>query len=66
MDQSFKIGGTNGYGNSYLEFLFRYFKIVRLHAILHNAAGALRAHSGKGPGYCYMIGRGPIHVCSVT
>ena len=59
MDQKFKFGGTIGYGNSYLELLFRHFKIFRLHAILHDAAGAVRAHSGKGPGYCYMIGRGP-------
>ena len=29
-----------------------------LQAILHDAAGAVRAHSGKGPDYCYMIGRG--------
>ena len=60
MDQKSKFGGTIGYGNSYLELLFRQFKIFRLHAILHDAAGAVRAHSGKGPGYCYMIGRGPI------
>ena len=33
--------------------------MFRLHAILYDAAGAVRAHSGKGPGYCYMIGRGP-------
>ena len=39
--------------------LFRHFKVFRLNAILHDAAGAVRAHSGKGPGYCYMIGRGP-------
>ena len=57
-DQTFKFGGTTGYGDSYLEFLFRHFKVFRLHAILHDAAGAVRAHSGKGPGYCYMIGRG--------
>ena len=66
MDQKSKFGGTIGYGNSYLEFLFRHFKKFKLHAILHDAAGAVRAHSGKGPGYCYMIGRGPIHVCLVT
>ena len=59
MDQKFEFGGTIGYGNSYLEFLFRHFKVFRLHVILHDAAGALRAHSGKGTGYCYMIGRGP-------
>ena len=34
-------------------------KVFRLHAILHDAAGAVQSHSGKGPGYCYMIGRGP-------
>ena len=59
MEQKFKFGGTIGYGNSYLEFLFRHFKVFRLHAILHDAAGAVRAHSGKGPGYCHMIGGGP-------
>ena len=59
MDQKFKFGGTIGYGDSYVEFLFRHFKIFRQHAIIHDAAGAVRAHSGKGHGYCYMIGRGP-------
>ena len=46
MDQKFKFSGTIGYENSYLEFLFCYFKILRLHAILHYAAGEVRAHSG--------------------
>ena len=59
MDQKFKFGGTIGYGKSYLEFLFRHFKVFRLHGILHDNARAVRTHSGKGPGYCYMIGRGP-------
>ena len=59
MDQKFEFGGTVGYGDSYLEFLFRHFKVFRLHTILHDAAGAVRAHSGKGLGYCYMIGRRP-------
>ena len=59
MDQKFLFGGLIGYGNSYLDSVFRYSKVFRLHAILHDAAGAVRAHSGKGPGYCYMIGRGP-------
>ena len=35
------------------------FKIFRLHAIVHIAAGAVRAHGGKSSGNCYMIGRGP-------
>ena len=59
MHQKFKFGGTIGNGNSYLELFFRHFKILRLHAILHDAAGAVRAHCGKGHGYCYTIGRGP-------
>ena len=49
MDQKFKFGGLIGYGNSYLDCVFRYSKVLRLHAILHDAAGAVRAHSGKGP-----------------
>ena len=59
MDQKFKFGGTIAYEISYLEIFFCHFKIFRLHAILHDAAEAVRAHSGKGPGFCYMIGRGP-------
>ena len=59
MDQKFKFGGLIGYGNSYLDSVFRYSKVFRLHAIFQDAAGAVRAHSGKRPGYCYMIGRGP-------
>ena len=57
MDQKFKFGGTIGYGDSYMEFFFRQFKIFRVHAILHDTAGAVWAHSGKGAGYCYMIGQ---------
>ena len=59
MDQIFKFGGVIGYGNSCLDSVFRHSKVFRLHAILHDAAGAVRTHSGKGPGFCYMIGRGP-------
>ena len=60
MYQKFKFRGTIGYGDSYLVFfLFRHFKVFRLHAILHGAVGAVRAHNGKGPSCCYMIGRGP-------
>ena len=59
MDQKYKFGGTIGYGDSYLEFLFRHFKVIRLHTILPDAAGAMRAYSGKGLGYCYRNGRGP-------
>ena len=59
MDQKFKFGGLIGYGNFYLDSVFRYSKVFRLHAILHDAAGAMRTHKGKGTGYYYRIGRGP-------
>ena len=59
MDQKLKFGGLIAYGNSYMVSVFRYSKVFRLHALLHDAAGAVEAHSDKGPGYCYIIGRGP-------
>ena len=48
-----------GYRDSYLDSVFCYSKVFRLHPILHVAAGAVQLQTGKGPGYCYMIGRGP-------
>ena len=59
MDQKFIIVGNIGYGDSHLEFMFRHCKAFRLHAMLHDAAGAVPVHSGKGSGYCYMIGGRP-------
>ena len=59
MDQKHKFGGLIGYGNSCLDSLLRYPKVFRLDAILDDAAGPVQPHSGKGPGYCYMIERGP-------
>ena len=65
MDQKFRLGGSIGYGDSYLEFLFPQFKVFRLHGFLHAADGAVRAHSGKGRSYCYLFGRGP-NSCSLS
>ena len=59
MDQKFPFGGLIGYGNFCLDSFFCYSKVFKLHAILDDAAGAVQSHTGKGPGYCYMIGRGP-------
>ena len=50
MDQNFKFGGRIGYGDSYMEFLLHHIKVLRLHTILHDAAGTVHVHSGKGPG----------------
>ena len=49
-------GGRIGYGDSYLDSVFRYSKVFRLHATLHDAAGAVRLQTGRGPVYCYKIG----------
>ena len=51
MDQKLKFGGLIVNGNSYLDSVFCYSKVLRLHAILHDAAGAVRSHSDKGRGY---------------
>ena len=59
MDQKLKFGGLIGYRNSCLDCVFRYSEVFKLRAILHDAAGAVQSYSGKGPGYCYMIGLGP-------
>ena len=59
MDQKNEVVGPIGYGNSCLDSVFCYLKVFRLHALLHDAAGAVRTQSGKGPGDWYMIGRGP-------
>ena len=50
-----KITWWVGCGDSYLEILFCHFNVFRLHAKLHNAAVAVRAHSGKSPDYSYLI-----------
>ena len=50
MGQKIKFGGLIGYGNSCLDSVYRYSKVFRLHAILHDAAGAVRSHGDEGPG----------------
>ena len=57
MNQKFKLAGTTGYRDSYLEFSFRHFNVFRLHAILHDTARAVWAYNAKGPGYNYMFGQ---------
>ena len=66
MDQKVKFGGFIGYGNSCLDSVVLYSKVFGLHAKLHDAAGAVRSHSGKYQGYCYTIGEDQIDVCLVT
>ena len=57
MDQNFQFGGR--IGKSYWDSILCYSKLFRLHALLHNAAGAVSSHTGNGLGYCYMIRQDP-------
>ena len=56
MNDLYPHGGLIGYGDSYLDSVLRYSKVFRLHAFLHDAAGAVYTEKRKGPGYCYFIG----------
>ena len=58
MDQKVNFGRTIAYGDSYLEYRFCRSKVFRLDAILDDDAGTVRSQSGRGVGFCYMIGRG--------
>ena len=48
-------GGLIGIDNSTLDKYFKAYKILRLHAILHDASGFVFEHSKKGPGYSYVL-----------
>ena len=48
-------GGLIGIDNSSLDVYFKNFKILRLHAILHDACGFVYEYSEKGPGYSYVL-----------
>ena len=50
LDQKYQSGGTIGYGDSYVDSVFRYSEVFRLYAILHDAAGAVRLQTGEGHG----------------
>ena len=58
IDQNFPHGGL-GYGNSILDFFLARSKVFRLHAILHDSAGAVKATTNQGPGFCYMLPQFP-------
>lgn len=48
-------GGVIGIDNSRLDNYLKGSKVLRLHAILHDAAGFVLEHSGEGPGYVYAV-----------
>ena len=47
-------GGIIGIGDSKLEKVFGKFKIFKLHAVLHDAAGFMKTNYSMGPGYVYF------------
>ena len=48
-------GGLIGIENSSVDPYLKHPKILRLHAILHDAAGFIMDYSKRGPGYSYVI-----------
>ena len=54
-DQKVKFGWIIDFGDSYLDFMFCCSKVFRLQALLHEIDAAARSHSGKRPGYFYMV-----------
>ena len=53
MNISSPYGGLIGRGDSKADKIFGFLKHVRLHAVLHDAAGQLRTFHDIGPGYPY-------------
>ena len=52
-------GGIIGMGNSSLESVLGKYKVLRLHAIFHDAAGFMKCQYNKGPGYLYILVNAP-------
>ena len=48
-------GGLIGMDNSTLDTHLKKYKVLRLHAIIHDAAGFMFEQYGVGPGYSYML-----------
>ena len=48
-------GGLTGNDNSSLDKYFKSYKILRLHAILHDASGFVFEYSEMGPGFSYVL-----------
>ena len=48
-------GVLNGIDNSSLDVYFKNFKVLRLHAKLHEACGFVYEYSGKVPGHSFVL-----------
>ena len=56
-------GGLIGIDDSKLDPFLKHSKFLRLHAVLHDAAGFIKDYSNKGPGYVYAISSCGINSC---
>ena len=67
IDSHSPFGGLIGVGDSCLDSLLNKFKILRLHAILHDAAGFMKREYNLGPGYLYTLDHVPtcFNLCSI-
>ena len=59
IDKENLYGGIIGIGNSKLEKHFSRYKVLRVHAAIHDACGYMKTKYGIGPGYCYCIDNMP-------
>lgn len=57
-------GGLIGIDNSRLDRYLKFSKVLRLHAVLHDAAGFIKEYNQSGPGYAYALSC-PINSCFV-
>lgn len=55
INTSCEYGGIIGIGDSCLDYFFKGSKLLRLHAILHDAHGFMKCEYGTGPGYVYAF-----------
>ena len=54
-------GGLIGPGNSQLDTYLKFSKIIRVHAIFHDAYGFMKLQFGIGSGYVYTFPNAPNH-----
>ena len=58
VSELYPAGGKIGLGNSYLNEVFKFSKILRVHAAFHDAFGLMLRTFKVGPGYCYGLSIG--------
>ena len=55
-------GGLICPGKSYMDRCLSYFKIIRMHAVFHDAFGVMKSSFYLGPGYVYAVTKEPLFV----